>query len=116
MPIRESLWSGNPISLFADVVVGSVFQVNPGRPTQRRRGRLHRADLLPATPAPWTFDERQGYRGNCGEPYTRGKTWNGPRSGDLVRAGGDLPPARLLHTAGSARRPKTHRHSGGRLY
>jgi hypothetical protein len=65
MSIRESLWSGNAISLSADVVVGSAFQVDAGRPAQRRRGRLHRADL-PVTRPLRTFDERQGVRlGPC---------------------------------------------------
>ena len=55
MPIRESLWSGDTISLLADVVVGAAFQVEAGGLAQRRRGRVHRADLLPATPARMDF-------------------------------------------------------------
>jgi len=52
MPIRESLWSGDTISLLADVVVGSAFQVDAGRPAQRRRGRLHRGSPT-ANPGPY---------------------------------------------------------------
>jgi hypothetical protein len=55
MPIRESLCSGDPISLLAEVVVGSAFQVDAGGLAHRRRGRVHRADLLSVTSARMDF-------------------------------------------------------------
>jgi hypothetical protein len=55
MPIADSLYSGDPISLLPEVVVGSAFQVDAGGLAQRCRGRVHRADFLPATPACMDF-------------------------------------------------------------
>ncbi len=59
MPITDSLSSGNPITLLADVVVVSEFKVAAGARVRRRRGRVQLADLCPATRREWTFDERQ---------------------------------------------------------
>jgi hypothetical protein len=73
MPIADSLCAGDPISLFVEIVVGSAFQVDAGGRARRRRGRVHRADLLPATPAWWTFDEPQWYAFSVPEAVQRGE-------------------------------------------
>ena len=60
MPIRESLWSGDPISLLAEVVVGSAFQVDAGRPAESVVVVACTARISYRQPRPvWTFDERQ---------------------------------------------------------
>jgi len=52
MPIADSFWSGAPISLLANVVGGSEFQVDGGARAHRRRGHVHLADPLRPTPGP----------------------------------------------------------------
>jgi hypothetical protein len=58
MPIADSLWPDDPISLLADVVVDSAFQVDAG-------GRAsvvvvaYTVRISCRQPRLWTFDERQ---------------------------------------------------------
>ena len=58
MPIADSLYSADPISLLAEVVVGSAFQVDAGRPAQLVVACTARISYRQLRPV-WTFDERQ---------------------------------------------------------